>query len=265
MFKLCIALSLIYFCQPRNLHKRQDVCDPEINLTPVEGTCNQFNRCTNGFYAVGTCPGTYQFDETAKRCKPADEVNCTPKGNECSSDQDFTAVAGDCSKFNRCNNGYLTQSSCPSGLLFDKTLKICNYPDQVTDCDSTSTGDSGSNKGECTSAEDLTQVPEDCKQFYRCANGARSTQSCPSGTLFDNSLKVCNWADKVSCSSGSSSSGDSASGTCSSSDDLTQVPGKCGSFYRCANGVRFEQACPGGTNFDSNLKVCNWPDQVSCV
>lgn len=81
MLKLLLILFLFCFCQTRHLHKRQDLCDPEINLTPIEGTCNQFNRCTNGFLTVATCPGTYQFDEIAKKCRPANEVNCTPKGN----------------------------------------------------------------------------------------------------------------------------------------------------------------------------------------
>lgn len=111
----------------------------------------------------------------------------------------------------------------------------------------------------------MTQVPNDCKQFYRCANGKLSVQSCPAGTLFDNSLKVCNWADKVSCSTGSSNSIDSVSGTCLPSDDLTQIPGKCDAFYRCSNGIRYEQSCPAGTYFDNNLKVCNWPEKVACV
>lgn len=81
MLKIFLTLSVFCFCFARNINKRQDVCDPEINLTPIEGTCNQFNRCTNGFYAVGTCPGTYQFDGSDKKCKPADEVNCKTIGN----------------------------------------------------------------------------------------------------------------------------------------------------------------------------------------
>lgn len=112
----------------------------------------------------------------------------------------------------------------------------------------------------------MTQVPDNCAQFYRCANGYRSTFDCPGGTLFDSNLKVCNWAAQVTCTSGSSgSSSSSTSGTCTSAKDLTQVPGNCSNFYRCANGILYEQSCPGGTKFDNRLKVCNWPDQVTCV
>lgn len=101
-------------------------------------------------------------------------------------------------------------------------------------------------------------------KFYRCANGIRYEQSCPAGTLFDNNLKVCNWADKVSCISESGSIGYSTD-SCTDAIDLTQVPGKCDSFYRCANGIRYEQSCPAGTYFDNSLKVCNWPNKVTCV
>lgn len=127
---------------------------------------------------------------------------------------------------------------------------------------------------ECTKADDLTQVPNNCAQFYRCEKGFRSTHTCPAGTKFDSNLKVCNWADQVTCVSGSGSGGGgggdsgsstpNTSGSCTSADDLTQVPGNCGAFIRCANGIRYVQSCPAGTLFDSNLKVCNWPNQVTC-
>lgn len=48
----------------------------------------------------------------------------------------MTPVDGDCTKFNRCTNGYLTVESCPDGLGFDGAMKVCNYLDQVAACSS---------------------------------------------------------------------------------------------------------------------------------
>ena len=43
-----------------------------------------------------------------------------------------------------------------------------------------------------------------CTQFYQCVytntpNAFKVLQSCPSGTLFDQSIQVCNWAAQVKC------------------------------------------------------------------
>ena len=81
MLKLILVAISISLCQSRTLHKRQDTCDPAIDLTQVPDNCSQFYRCANGIYSVGTCPGSYQFDAAAKRCKPASQVNCVPPGN----------------------------------------------------------------------------------------------------------------------------------------------------------------------------------------
>ncbi|CAF0920296.1 unnamed protein product [Brachionus calyciflorus] len=269
MFKLILACILLSLAHSKTLHKRQDTCDPALDLTQVPDNCSQFYRCVGGFFSVATCPGSYQFDASTKKCKPASQVNCVPQGDECTSDQDLTPV--DCLSYNRCQNGFLTIESCPDGLVFDSSAKICNSPAEVPECEATTTTTPPPPVvgGECLSADDLTQVPDNCAQFYRCANGYRSTFNCPAGTKFDSNLKVCNWADQVTCVSGSGSGSGSGStsntsGSCTSADDLTQVPGNCGAFIRCANGIRYEQSCPGGTLFDSNLKVCNWPNQVTC-
>lgn len=39
-----------------------------------------------------------------------------------------------------------------------------------------------------------------CTKFYHCVNGfASPSVSCPAGTLFDETIQVCNWADQVTC------------------------------------------------------------------
>jgi hypothetical protein len=45
-----------------------------------------------------------------------------------------------------------------------------------------------------------------CTQYVQCVytntpNALKVLQNCPSGTLFDNSLQVCNWANQVACNS----------------------------------------------------------------
>ena len=43
----------------------------------------------------------------------------------------------------------------------------------------------------CDQSEDFTPSLFDCRKFYRCANGYKSTYNCPDGTVFDTDLKIC--------------------------------------------------------------------------
>ncbi len=47
------------------------------------------------------------------------------------SNLDFTRLANDCSKFYRCSNDILYTFVCPPGLLFDESVKVCNYANLV--------------------------------------------------------------------------------------------------------------------------------------
>jgi len=41
--------------------------------------------------------------------------------------------------------------------------------------------------------------PDNCQMFYDCANGRPFHEACPSGTLFDDRLLICNFEDQVNC------------------------------------------------------------------
>ena len=46
-------------------------------------------------------------------------------------------------------------------------------------------------------------------------------------------------------------------------DDYKPSPTNCCVFYRCSNGMLIEMRCPATTVFDPELRVCNFPSQVS--
>lgn len=43
--------------------------------------------------------------------------------------------------------------------------------------------------------------PENCQDFYQCANSFPYHQSCPEGDFFDEDLKICNFEEEVDCGS----------------------------------------------------------------
>jgi hypothetical protein len=148
----------------------------------------------------------------------------------------------------------LSVNSCPSGTVFDSTLKICNFPSQVvTYAPFTS----------CASA-DLTAVPNDNTKFYRCSSGSLIVFSCPSGTIFDSVNKICNYGSSiivtVPASTTTAAPITTVSQTCTVSQDRTAID--CTSYYTCPNGILGISTCASGLVFDAINKVCNIPSNV---
>jgi hypothetical protein len=54
---------------------------------------------------------------------------------------------------------------------------------------------------------DFTRLTNDCSKFYRCSNHKIYTFECPPGLLFDESVKVCNYANVVNCHTQTTSMG----------------------------------------------------------
>ena len=52
--------------------------------------------------------------------------------------------------------------------------------------------------GACTEG-DLDSDPGDCANYQFCVHGNMEQFSCQDGTVWDNALKVCNFADQVQC------------------------------------------------------------------
>lgn len=43
----------------------------------------------------------------------------------------------------------------------------------------------------CSPYEDFVGDYYDCKRFYRCSNGWKSSLYCPDGTVYDQSIRTC--------------------------------------------------------------------------
>ncbi|XP_003739452.1 chondroitin proteoglycan 2 [Galendromus occidentalis] len=41
-------------------------------------------------------------------------------------------------------------------------------------------------------------------------------------------------------------------------------PFNCTTFYICSNGVSHHIQCPDNLQFNTNLRVCDWPEEVQC-
>ncbi|KHJ77200.1 chitin binding Peritrophin-A domain protein [Oesophagostomum dentatum] len=63
-----------------------------------------------------------------------------------------------------CSGGIARVMACPANLVFDRTLKVCNYPRDVAECEGVCKEDGFFNYGNCSD------------QFYACSNGEEFTE-----------------------------------------------------------------------------------------
>ena len=146
--------------------------------------------------------------------------------------QDGLFAVFDCKKYYQCvytdtSFAYKILHSCQNGLLFDNRLQSCNWahlvkcsdkiivnPDEVTTENIPltptkantkapfSTSSSSSSEFKCT--QDGLYAAPMCTKYYQCIStntpsAFKILSACPSGLLFDNTLKICNWAYLVKC------------------------------------------------------------------
>lgn len=51
----------------------------------------------------------------------------------------------------------------------------------------------------CNQDGELLPNLENCRKYYKCAQGLPSSQSCPGTLVFDTVLKICNWPENTNC------------------------------------------------------------------
>ncbi|RNA07656.1 chondroitin proteoglycan 2-like [Brachionus plicatilis] len=163
-------------------------CDISKDLTRYPDDCKKYYRCKNGFLSTEICPEGLLFDANLKRCELASRVSCNLAQKSCQYTDDLTQVPNDCSKYYTCRNGVLNIETCPEGYFFDASFKACNLKSLVSTCQPSR---------QCSSGDNLTQVPGNCNQYFRCINNALQTEYCPNGYFFDSNLRACNIIGQV--------------------------------------------------------------------
>ena len=51
----------------------------------------------------------------------------------------------------------------------------------------------------CTDPNGLYSHPTDCQKYYQCGHGTPYEYTCPTGTLWNDNIKNCDWAANVHC------------------------------------------------------------------
>lgn len=85
----------------------------------------------------------------------------------------FVRGSQSCRAYNYCANNIAYPGECSPGHNFNALTQICDDAGRV-------------NCNQCSPQGLLNMAdPNDCGKFYRCLNGARTHQQCPSGLRFN--------------------------------------------------------------------------------
>jgi len=89
-------------------------------------SCDAYIICMGGQTIRGQrCPTGLLFEPITQTCGQSSCTDCSPFGIQ------NLPHPTDCYQFFRCTLGTREVATCPSNLMFDRTIGNCNYPDQV--------------------------------------------------------------------------------------------------------------------------------------
>ncbi|XP_025832634.1 chitin-binding domain protein cbd-1 [Agrilus planipennis] len=231
VLSLSLLCSLLYLEESAAANIKCPAVDPldQSIYLPHENDCSKFYECSNGIPNLLQCPEGTLFNSDLNVCDWPDNVVCQKQ--KCPEvDPIDTSIylphKSDCSRFYQCSNGVAVEQRCPSGLLFNKKLQVCDYPKNVqchslddnngSDANHATNGNNGNDasnsgspgSGVCPAVDPLghsVYLPHksDCSKFYECSNGVPVEQSCPNGLLFNPKLNVCDYPENVHSCPGS--------------------------------------------------------------
>jgi len=123
---------------------------------------------------------------------------------------------------------------------------------------------------ECPELEGLQVYPNEdsCHQFYKCANGTLTLETCGNGLLFNEATSLrgsaanhCSYNWQTECGNRPRDDTPISSPGCEYQFGIFPSGKGCfASYTKCANGVPSEVYCQLGLAYDHRIHTCNWPD-----
>ncbi|XP_037707373.1 uncharacterized protein LOC119545693 [Drosophila subpulchrella] len=207
--------------------------------------CVTYFKCLHGNLVRERCPDGSNFNGISKSCRMDHRGSCTSQREIC-VEGELQADSDDCAGYLNCIGGVLVKEKCPSGSYFEPIFKLCQL-DENGVCSSPSS--------ECNEGE--VQVdPSNCAGYLNCQNGKLETESCPSGSYFEPTYKVCTVdlngvcvKPPAKCTEG----------------QLTLDPNNCAGYLKCIDGEFVEEQCSSGSFYDPKLETCLVDSEGVCV
>lgn len=216
---------------------------------------HKFYECSNGVAFEFSCAANLIFDTSINACKydPNVQTNGTANSSICVQSNGYYTHPTDSHKFYECTNGVAMEFVCPGNLIFDLTLKACNF-DKTVNTTSTTT-----DSPFCKQKNGYFSDPTDVHKFYECDNGVANQLSCADNLIFNPTIIACTRDTKNQTSSSNSS-------ICTLSEPhIVKHPTDSHKFYECTNGIAVEFSCPENLVFDTKVLACNFDTNIQTI
>ncbi|KAH8239126.1 hypothetical protein KR032_001120, partial [Drosophila birchii] len=208
-------------------------------------------------------------EDTTTTTEACDEDTTTttesPTGCDCGDikNADFIPDSANCRKYFICIDGVLVAGDCGKGNLFNANLSVCIVDDKNECC-----------VADCTDGEVLLNV-QDCTKYFKCQNGEWITESCVTGSYFNQELDICQVDSSGVCiGSGTTTTTTTTPNPLSTSTAIPQsqcnardppASGKnCWSYSACINGQWEEETCLKDYYFDASTGICRQDSDNVC-
>lgn len=189
-------------------------CDGKPDgIYPIDECSTNFMTCSSGIAQIMDCPTTLFFNPSLLVCDwQRNVVGCAghPKPTaECKENGYFSF--GQCSSsFTACTNGNAIVMFCPSGLKFSQITQMCDYKQNVADCQEASgegsAESSGYNSGygddtsnslltPCIHMENGLYALECTPSVLSCQNGHEEIFECPATLVFNEQSLICDFPE----------------------------------------------------------------------
>lgn len=194
-------------------------CKDSNGTSPVSGSCDAYIQCKNGVAEEKICPDGLLYNEksTGYPCSYPIDVECTQQSarlqaanptDECPHQFGYYAMgdAKNCGQFKNCAAGRGFVFDCPDGLAWNKDTYLCDWPDQVADCDAAAflgfecppPVQKSSLLGEQEVTHEFYPSNTNCQQYYVCINGRPRRGGCSEDSAFNIETKTCDDIENVS-------------------------------------------------------------------
>lgn len=188
---------------------------------------------------------------------------------ECPEKFGFWAHARSCDKYWKCEDNIATLKLCGNGLVFeagDSKRESCNYPFTV-DCAERTELEPPKGTETCPRLFGIFADEQDCRVFWSCWGGEAKKYECSPGLAFDESNRVCTWADKVDrCQKKEVAEGFSCPDPSAAEQAGTYTrhphPDDCRKFFVCIVGTPRMYGCELGNVYNIESTQCDDPENV---